>query len=217
MLPTSSAAWPRRAPKLKIERVGQNIVARTDYGRARRVVLGGHLDTVPPNGNESPRREGDVLHGLGTADMKGGLAVLLTVAARASRTAPKHDATFVFYEGEEVADEHNGLRHLFEQRRELVEGDLAVLLEPTGGWVEAGCQGTIHVARDVRGCAGAFGPTVDGRRTRFTAPRRCCNAWPTTTRRSSTSTALNIARRYKWCACKAGSRTTSCPTAAKSW
>jgi len=57
----------------------------------------------------------------------------------------KHDATFVFYEGEEVADEHNGLRRLFAERADLVQGDLAVLLEPTGGWVEAGCQGTIHV------------------------------------------------------------------------
>ena len=139
------------APKLDVERVRNNVVARTDYGRERRIVFGGHLDTVPPNGNERPRREGDVLHGLGTADMKGGLAVLLTVAALASQRAPRHDATFVFYEGEEVADEHNGLRHLFQARRDLVEGDLAVLLEPTGGWIEAGCQGTIHVRATFEG------------------------------------------------------------------
>jgi succinyl-diaminopimelate desuccinylase len=137
------------ASALRIERLGANVVARTELGRERRVVLGGHLDTVPANDNAQPRRDGDVLHGLGTADMKGGLAVLLTLAAQASAPgsaeAPKHDVTFVFYEGEEIADEHNGLRHLFEQRADLVAGDLAILLEPTGGWVEAGCQGTIHV------------------------------------------------------------------------
>ncbi len=133
------------ASSLRVERVGNNVVARTDHGLDRRIVLGGHLDTVPANGNLDPRRKGDVLHGLGTADMKGGLAVLLELAARASAQPPRHDATFVFYEGEEVADEHNGLRRLFGERRDLVEGDLAILLEPTAGWVEAGCQGTITV------------------------------------------------------------------------
>jgi len=133
------------APKLDVERLGANVVARTETGAAKRVVLGGHLDTVPANNNLSPRREGDVLHGLGTADMKGGLAVLLELARRASEQPPRYDVTLVFYEGEEVADEHNGLRKLFEQRRDLVAADLAVLLEPTAGWVEAGCQGTIHV------------------------------------------------------------------------
>lgn len=133
------------ASSLRVERVGNNVMARTDRGLERRVVLGGHLDTVPPNGNSEPQRKGDVLHGLGSADMKGGLAVLLDLAARASVQSTRHDVTFVFYEGEEVADEHNGLRRLFAERRDLVAGDLAVLLEPTAGWVEAGCQGTITV------------------------------------------------------------------------
>jgi len=133
------------APGLRLERVGHNVVARTENGAAKRVVLGGHLDTVPANDNAAPRRAGDTLHGLGTADMKGGLAVMLTIAALASGRAPTHDLTLVFYEGEEVADEHNGLRRLFLEAPELLAGDLAVVLEPTGGWVEAGCQGTIHV------------------------------------------------------------------------
>jgi succinyl-diaminopimelate desuccinylase len=134
-----------RAPKLLIERVGENVIARTDLGRARRIVLAGHLDTVPPNGNAEPRRDGDTLHGLGTADMKGGLAVLLDLAEMVSAEPPSHDATFVFYAAEEIAEEHNGLRRLFAERAELVSGALAILLEPTAGWVEAGCQGTIHV------------------------------------------------------------------------
>jgi len=132
-------------PNLRVERIGANVVARTELARDRRIVLGGHLDTVPPNGNASPRRDGDVLHGLGTADMKGGLAVLLALAASLGRREPRFDVTLVLYEGEEVADEFNGLRRLFSEAPALVQGDLAILLEPTGGWVEAGCQGTIHV------------------------------------------------------------------------
>jgi len=131
--------------RLRVERIGQNVVARTEFGRAQRIVLGGHLDTVPANGNEQPRRDGDVLHGLGTTDMKGGLAVLLALADGLGNDRARFDVTLVLYEGEEVADEHNGLRRLFEESPELVQGDLAILLEPTGGWVEAGCQGTIHV------------------------------------------------------------------------
>jgi succinyl-diaminopimelate desuccinylase len=130
---------------LLVQRIGANIVARTQFGRERRIVLGGHLDTVPANGNQAPRGEGDVLHGLGTADMKGGLAVLLALADDLEGKQPRFDVTLVFYEGEEVADEFNGLRRLFEESPDLVQGDLAILLEPTGGWIEAGCQGTIHV------------------------------------------------------------------------
>ncbi|MGQ0805229.1 MAG: succinyl-diaminopimelate desuccinylase [Actinomycetota bacterium] len=136
-----------RAPGLSIERVGENVIARTDLGRERRIVLGGHLDTVPPNGNERARLDGEVLHGLGSADMKGGLAVLLRLAEQLSEagSATRHDVTLAFYECEEVAEEHNGLRRLFAERADLLEGDFAVLLEPTGGAVEAGCQGTLHV------------------------------------------------------------------------
>jgi succinyl-diaminopimelate desuccinylase len=143
----------RQAPGLAVDRVGDNVVVRTDLGRDRRVVLAGHLDTVAPNGNETPRRDGDTLYGLGAADMKGGLAVLLTLvdALAANRVAARFDASIVFYAAEEVAEEFNGLRALFAQRPDLVAGDLAVLLEPTGGWVEAGCQGTLHLRATFRG------------------------------------------------------------------
>jgi succinyl-diaminopimelate desuccinylase len=136
-----------RAPRLTVDRVGENVIVRTDLGRERRVVLGGHLDTVPPNGNERPRLDGDVLHGLGSADMKSGLAVLLRLAEELSAEVDRahHDVTLVFYEGEEVAEEHNGLRRLFAERPDLLTGDFAILLEPTDCWVEAGCQGTLHV------------------------------------------------------------------------
>jgi succinyl-diaminopimelate desuccinylase len=147
------ARMGERAPKLSVDRVGDNVVVRTNLGHDQRIVLGGHLDTVPANGNETPRRDGDTLYGLGATDMKGGLAVLLSLADALSANGEKarFDATLVFYEAEEIAEEFNGLRRLFAERPDLVAGDLAVLLEPTGGWMEAGCQGTLHVRATFRG------------------------------------------------------------------
>jgi succinyl-diaminopimelate desuccinylase len=136
-----------RAPSLVIDVVGSNVIARTQLGRERRIVLGGHLDTVPANGNAVPRIDGEVLHGVGSADMKGGLAVLLALAEAldADPASARHDVTLAFYECEEVADRFNGLRRVFAEREALLAGDFAVLLEPTAGAVEAGCQGVIVV------------------------------------------------------------------------
>mgnify|MGYP000421500893 CR=1 FL=1 len=129
-----------RGTSLLVERVGDNVVARTQPAFGQRLLLAGHLDTVPPNGNEAARLEGDVLWGLGAADMKAGLAVMIELARRI--TQPKIDLTFVFYVCEEVEQEHNGLVQLLRERPDLVAADAAILGEPTGGVVEAGCQGT---------------------------------------------------------------------------
>jgi succinyl-diaminopimelate desuccinylase len=128
---------------LEVERVGDNLVARTRLGRDVRVVLAGHTDTVPANGNATARIEGDTLWGLGAADMKAGLAVMLELARAVPE--PAVDVTWVFYAGEEVAAEHNGLGHLFRDRPDLVAGDVAILGEPTSGEIEAGCQGTMRL------------------------------------------------------------------------
>jgi succinyl-diaminopimelate desuccinylase len=128
---------------LDTERVGDNVVARTRGGRGTRLVLAGHLDTVPANANGTPRIDGDLLWGLGSADMKGGLAVMLELAAEIPD--PAIDVTWVFYTAEEVASEHSGLGHLFTHRPDLVAGDAAVLGEPTEGVLEAGCQGTMRL------------------------------------------------------------------------
>lgn len=131
-------------PWLSVERIGDNVVARTQLGRARRVLLAGHLDTVPSvEGNDVPRVEAGTLHGLGAADMKGGLAVFLHLAG--SLDAPPVDLTWCFYAREEVSREHNGLLELWAERPELLAADVAVLGEPTAGVVEAGCQGTLRV------------------------------------------------------------------------
>jgi len=134
---------------LEVTRVGANLVARTQLGRTSRLLLAGHTDTVPVNGNATARIEGDVLWGLGAADMKGGLAVMLALAEAVPE--PLLDVTWVFYAGEEVSAEHNGLGHLMRDRPDLLAADVAILGEPTGGEIEAGCQGTMRLEVTVRG------------------------------------------------------------------
>jgi succinyl-diaminopimelate desuccinylase len=134
---------------LDVERVDGNVVARTHLDRPMRLVLAGHLDTVPANGNATPTIEDDVLWGLGSADMKGGLAVMLELAH--TLDDPAIDLTWIFYTGEEIASAHNGLGHLFRDRPDLVAGDVALLGEPTGGAIEAGCQGSMRVEVTLRG------------------------------------------------------------------
>lgn len=131
---------------LSVTRRRNIVVARTELGREERVVLAGHLDTVPENGNLPCRRqqtpEGEVLHGLGTCDMKSGDAVILRLAAHLA--APVRDVTYVLYDAEEVEDVHNGLRLLAETEPELLAADFAILMEPSNAGVEAGCQGTLR-------------------------------------------------------------------------
>jgi succinyl-diaminopimelate desuccinylase len=134
---------------LEVTRVGDNVVARTNLGRRFRVALGGHLDTVPVNDNATARIEGQVLYGLGSADMKSGLAVMLELA-RAVRE-PAVDVTYVFYAREEVSLEHNGLRELFREVPDLLAADVAILGEPTDAVLEAGCQGTMRARVTFRG------------------------------------------------------------------
>jgi succinyl-diaminopimelate desuccinylase len=133
----------RAVPGLQVDRVENNVVARTTLGRPRRLLLGGHLDTVPANNNETARVDGDVLWGLGSADMKAGLAVMLQLATTVAE--PLVDVTYVFYACEEVARQFNGLSRLFEVRPALVAADAAVLTEPTSAHVEAGCQGVLKL------------------------------------------------------------------------
>lgn len=134
---------------LEVVRVGDNLVARTDLGLSRRLILAGHTDTVPAAGNATARLEGDTLWGLGAADMKGGLAVMLASARHHRR--PSVDLTYVFYAREEVAAADSGLEELFVARPDLLTGDLALLGEPTDAAIEAGCQGTLRAKVELRG------------------------------------------------------------------
>jgi succinyl-diaminopimelate desuccinylase len=139
----------RALPHLTVDRFGHTIVARTSYGLSERVVLAGHLDTVPVNDNLPGRLEDGVLHGLGSCDMKGGDAVILRLAATLER--PARDVTFVLYEAEEVEAERNGLNRLSSSHPELLAADFAILMEPSNAGVEAGCQGTLRVEVRTRG------------------------------------------------------------------
>lgn len=128
---------------LEVERVGDNVVARTALGRDQRLVLAGHLDTVPPGASAGPVVDGDTVWGVGASDMKGGLAVMLDLATTVP--APAVDVTWCFYAREEISRDLSGLFELWEQRPDLLTGDAAILGEPTDSLVEAGCQGTMRV------------------------------------------------------------------------
>ncbi len=128
---------------LEVTRHGHTVVARTELGRGERVVIAGHLDTVPVNDNLPARRDGELLHGLGTCDMKGGDAVILRLAATVPE--PRRDVTYILYEAEEIDSEFNGLNLLSQSHPALMEADFAILMEPSNAEVEAGCQGTLRV------------------------------------------------------------------------
>jgi succinyl-diaminopimelate desuccinylase len=136
-------------PHLEVVRDGHTLVARTSLGRPERVVVAGHLDTVPANANFPSRLDGEVLWGLGSCDMKGGVAIALRLAAHVP--SPTRDVTFVFYEAEEIEHEFNGLGRVARERPELLAADFAILMEPTDAIVEAGCQGTLRVDVITRG------------------------------------------------------------------
>lgn len=130
-------------PHLEVTRRGNTLIARTRLGRPERVVIGGHLDTVPVNDNLPARRVGDLLYGLGSCDMKGGDAVILKLAA--TLTAPVRDVTYLLYEAEEIDAAANGLNRLSRSDPELMAAAFAILMEPSNAQVEAGCQGTLRI------------------------------------------------------------------------
>lgn len=142
-------------PQLSVLRDGDSIIARTEMGHPERVILAGHLDTVPlplaadakgtvPSSWESGVPGEGILYGRGATDMKGGVAVQLALAATMfdDGASPKRDVTFVFYDHEEVEAVKSGLGRLVRNHGHLLHGDFAILLEPTDGTVEGGCNGT---------------------------------------------------------------------------
>ncbi len=140
-------------PHLTVIRDGNAVVASTNLGRAQRVIIAGHLDTVPiannlPTSLHHFERE-QVIIGRGTVDMKGGVAVMLKLASELAN--PKYDLTWVFYDNEEVASHLNGLGRIAKNHPELLAGDFAVLCEPTSALIEGGCNGTIRVEITSRG------------------------------------------------------------------
>lgn len=149
----------REVPHLQVRRHGDTVVASTSLGRSKRVILAGHIDTVPVIGNFPPAwlEPGDkriredvaqahagerVLWGRGATDMKASDAVMLYLAAVLEK--PRYDVTYVFYDHEEVAAEFNGLRKVIEVHPDWIAGDFAIIGEPTDCGIEGGCNGTIR-------------------------------------------------------------------------
>lgn len=142
---------------LEVVRNGDSIMARTALGREERVILAGHLDTVPLPTAEGARgtvpstRDGEIIYGRGATDMKGGVAVQLALAAGLAE--PSRDVTYVFYDHEEVDASLSGLGRLQESHPDWLRADFAVLLEPTDGTVEGGCNGTMRFHASTTGRA----------------------------------------------------------------
>lgn len=136
------AALRAQTSGFEIVRNGNAVLARTRSQRPSRVLLAGHLDTVPAAGNLPSRRDGGLLHGCGTVDMKSGCAVFLHLAATIAE--PVHDLTLVFYDCEEIESAANGLGRIERELPDWLSADVAIVGEPTGGYIEAGCQGTLR-------------------------------------------------------------------------
>ncbi len=139
----------RSIDHLEVDRDGDAVVARTSLGRSERVVLAGHIDTVPLGDNLPCRVADGRIHGCGTTDMKSGVAVALRLAAWVP--SPNRDVTYVFYDHEEVEAEKNGLGRIAHGHPSWLAGDFAVLMEPTNATVEGGCQGSLRADVVLRG------------------------------------------------------------------
>lgn len=147
----------RAYPHLEVLRNGDAVIARTQLGRPERVVIAGHLDTVPVANNlpSTLDQQAGRIYGRGTCDMKGGVAVMLKCAAELSD--PERDITWIFYDHEEVDAARNGLGRIAREQPELLAGGFAVLMEPTGAHIEGGCQGTMRVIARTKGIAAHSG------------------------------------------------------------
>jgi len=127
---------------LKITRVSNSLVAQTNFGNKQRVVIAGHIDTVPANNNFPGKMTNSEIVGLGSVDMKSGIAVALRLASEITNS--NFDITYLFYESEEIETKFNGLELITKQQKDLLNCDFAILMEPTNGILEVGCQGSLR-------------------------------------------------------------------------
>lgn len=134
---------------LEVTRIENTLIAKTNFNFSSRVILAGHLDTVPANQNEKAVILNDSIFGLGAVDMKSGIAVMLKLAEAVQQF--KKDVTFLFYEAEEIESKYNGLEKVAQTNSDFLSGDFAILLEPTDAILEMGCQGSIRFKISIKG------------------------------------------------------------------
>ena len=198
-----------RNPDLDVERIGDNVVARTTGHHATRLLVAGHLDTVPGDASAASI-VGEELRGVGACDMKGSLAVMLELAS--IPTPRSVEVTWVFYAREEISRSESGLSEIAALRPELLDADAAILAEPTDGRVEAGCQGTLRVVgRDDRRSCAYRAPVHRAQRHPSTG-RRDLRRWRVMSLEAPSSKALSSSSSSRSSTSPGEWRRTSCPT-----
>ncbi len=138
-------AYLAKVSHVEVRRSGNTVWAKGLGTEGPATLVAGHLDTVP--GELKRARNGGNVFGRGAVDMKGGVAVMLALAATQRRTR----VTYVWYPCEEIDASENGLRKLSQSHPEVLRCARGVVLEPTAGALEAGCQGTLRLRMEVDG------------------------------------------------------------------
>ncbi|MFI5267812.1 MAG: succinyl-diaminopimelate desuccinylase [Chloroflexota bacterium] len=110
------------------------------------ILLAGHLDTVPEQGNLPGRIDSDTLHGLGASDMKSALAVMLELAAWLDLEQPVTalDFGFLFFAREELPVSESAVPHMFRRCPQLRQAALVLVMEPTDTTLQIGCLGNLN-------------------------------------------------------------------------
>jgi succinyl-diaminopimelate desuccinylase len=140
----AAMAYVRESLALQPVWSDDDVLYATAGGGGALVVLAGHVDTVPAQGNLPGRLDGDAVIGLGASDMKGGVAVMLELARRASETPPELSLGFLFFTREELAAEESPLPSFLQRCAEIRDAKLAIVLEPTDNEIHAGCLGNLN-------------------------------------------------------------------------
>jgi succinyl-diaminopimelate desuccinylase len=130
--------------------IGRSVVVGHRTGRPL-ISLYGHLDTVPEQDNLPARVAAGRVHGLGASDMKGGLAVMVALLEDESVRNGPFDVIGVFYDAEEGPAAGNGLERVLDEAPLLLASEFAVVMEPTDGELQLGCQGTINARVEFHG------------------------------------------------------------------
>jgi len=115
------------------------------------VLLAGHTDTVPAQGNLPGRIEDGAVVGLGASDMKGGLAVMIELARWAAETELAYDLALLFFPREELGPAENPLPGVFERTALVDDAQLVICLEPTDNTLQLGCLGNLNARASFEG------------------------------------------------------------------
>lgn len=127
----------------EIVRVGNSVVVGRRSGRPL-ILLVGHIDTVPSQGQPAAFSQDGLLYGLGTSDMKSGVAAMVHLLEDDEVRNGPFDVAGVFYDGEEGPADGNNLERVLIEVSWLTDAEFGVVMEPTDMRVEVGCNGAIN-------------------------------------------------------------------------